>query len=59
MFVMLHIHVFGVAVLLWFHCGLTGARPWNRSAFLMGLAKGICFLSESLYKYGGNTRWVL
>ena len=53
---MLHIHVFGVAVSLWFHCGFTGARLWNRSAFLMGLRKGISFLTESLYKYGGDTR---
>ena len=34
-----------------FHCGFTGARLWNRSAFLMGLRKGISFLTESLYKY--------
>ena len=28
---------------LMFHCGFTGARLWNRSAFLMGLGKGISF----------------
>ena len=37
---MLHIHVF------WGWC-FTGARLWNRSAFLMGLGKGISFLNES------------
>ena len=31
----------------------------KRSAFLLGLGKGISFLSESLYKYGGDTRWVV
>ena len=48
MFIMLHIHVS-----LWFHCGFTGAHLWKRSAFLLGLGKGISFLSESLY----NVYW--
>ena len=32
------------------------SRLWKGSAFLLGLGKGISFLSESLYKYGSDTR---